>query len=163
MRYLKKKNRKWGIMQKSNTDSILTEKEKVIKKYVIGGLITIGFLLLYCLLAYFYIFCFEHPAIDKDQQRGILLVFLPTLATITISVFLISGTENIKEYLTYRRTVIFLYSFWLVPNIVFPLFPIVNIIPLSEEIFRLCVALFVLSLLILIPYILIFIHSLRHL
>jgi hypothetical protein len=97
--------------------------------------------------------------LNESKQRGILLVFLPTLAAITISVFLISGSENFKEYPSYKRKGILMFVLWMVPNIVFPLLLIVNIIPLSAKVFKLSVVLFIFSLSTLIPYVLIFIHS----
>jgi len=111
------------------------------------------------ILSYFYIFCCENPVSDNQLQRDILLVFLPTLATILIPVFLISSSVIIKEYPSFKKKGISLYIILMVFIMVFQLLSLLNIIPLAEKVFKICVILFVFSLLLLIPYVLLFIHS----
>lgn len=111
------------------------------------------------ILSYFYIFCCENSVSDNQLQRDILLVFLPTLATILIPVFLISSSVTIKEYPSFKKKGISLYIILMVFIIIFQLLSIVNTIPLVEKVFKICVILFVFSLLLLIPYVLLFIHS----
>lgn len=146
-------------MEQDNFNFIINEKIRFKRYFVRIALFILFLLLLYCSIAYFYIFCFEHPLFDENKQRDILLVFLPTLATIMISVFLISGSENLKEYPPLKRKGILIFVFWMVPNIIFPLLFLVNIIPLSTGLFKFSVVLFVSSLSILIPYVFMFIHA----
>lgn len=123
-------------------------------KFIISFVLLLSFT-----LSYFYIFCCENSVSDDQLQRDILLVFLPTLATILISAFLISSSVTIKEYPPLKKIGISLYVILMVFIIVFQLLSIVNTIPLSGKVFKICVILFVLSLFVLILYVLIFIHS----
>ena len=154
----------------SNIDYISVEKRKVRQYFIFGILLFTFFILLFCTVGFFFIFCrsffgfylFKCPDWDMETQKNILVIISTTLAAITVSVFFISGIRDTGEYPINKRKIILIYLSWLIPNIVFPLFLLGNFIPLSPPAFKVSLLLFILSLIILVPYVLIFSHSNRY-
>lgn len=147
-------------MKKKRKPNYDQTERKEVKKYFKFLKLKILSVLIGCfILSYFYIFCCENLVLNDQLQRDILLVLLPTLATILISAFLVSSSVSIKEYPPFKKKRVLLYVIMMVFIILFQLLSIVNAIPLSQKVFKICIILFILSLLVLISYVLIFIHS----
>ena len=144
-------------MTQSDIEWILVEKKKIRKYLAWRFSIIFSFAFLYSIFAYVFVFNSGDPIGDKKLQ-GILLFLLPTiLILITVRIFAIPETTSVKEYPEFKRSMMTIYLFWLVPNIIFPLLPLEGTIPLSAKV-KLCIVLFIFSLNMLIPYVLI-IHS----
>ncbi|NIM17367.1 MAG: hypothetical protein GTO45_35625 [Candidatus Aminicenantes bacterium] len=137
---------------------ISAEKKKVKRFFVSRSLIIIVFLVLYCFFASLYVFNSEHPLWDEKVQANILLFLPAVLVAITARIFAIPEAAGIKEYPGFNRKIKAMYLSWLALNIIFPFLPLIGIIPLTVTVFKLCIVLFVTSLIILTAYVLI-VHS----
>jgi hypothetical protein len=136
--------------------STIKEKNKVKRTFGAWILLVFFFILIFNLFSYFF---FQLPVPILKTQKNILLILPQILVAILISVFFISGVKKINDFPISRRGILILYICWLIPSIIFPLFLLIGTIPLSAALFKTCILLFIASLVILVPYVFIFIHS----
>jgi hypothetical protein len=157
-------------MTKANGGDYISIEKKKNKRYFI--LLALSFVLMVLVLSIAtYLFTFYPPLLDcleklfrgnSDIQKKILFLFPPILAAITALIFAIPWQRDDRDYPISKRRVVLFYLIWMIFNILFPLFVLVKSESLSVWEFNLGVLLFIVSLIVLIPYVLMFSHSNRY-
>lgn len=147
------------MRQRKKPDFISVERNNVWK-YFIGrrSRVAIFFVLIFVLL----LILFLKVSIDTENiPKEVLSFFLPILVAIIAIIFAIPRIRSIKEY-QYRidkRKVILTYLCWFIAAAVFYLLLLGRVVPLTELMFKVSISVFVVSFILLISYVLVFIHS----
>ncbi len=157
-------------MARANGGDYISIEKRKIRRYFISWVLLFVFMILVLSLT-IYLLVLYRPFMDflelylkggSGIQKNILLLFPPILAAITALIFAIPWPRDDRDYPISKRKIVLCYLIWMILNILFLLYLLVKSESLSLWEFNLGVLLFMVSLIVLIPYVMMFSHSNRY-